>query len=269
MGRGEAFRSVGGRILSALAAIAALMNAAHASPWARFEGELLVISSTKYFQTDLSTDDPASSAFESLDSDTHLEFGLTEDITIGGKVIYGTSWLTNSAGSFSDSGFSEVEGFVQYQFTRDIRQAASVKLTAGKPAIFQSGARPTLGGSGADLELGALYGRNILFEPVKIFAAGEIGLRKRIGDAADVVRSQGTFGVEPDKHWVFLFETFSVTSLKNENDGGDDYDIVKIQPSVIYRFNRRWAIQAGMTEDIETRNVSPGRTYFLGLWSAF
>ncbi len=248
---------------------AALAGAAHASPWARFEGEILVISSTKYFQTDVDAGDPAAGGFESIDTDTYVEFGLSEDITIGGKAIYGTSWLTNSAGSFSDSGFSEIEGFAQYQFTRDIRQAASVKLSAGKPAVYQSGARPTLGGGGADIELAGLYGRNFLFEPVKVFAAGEIGFRKRIGDAADIVRTQGTLGVEPGKHWVLLFETFSVTSLRNENDAGADYDIVKIQPSVIYRFNRRWALQAGMTEDVATRNVAPGRAYFIGLWSAF
>ncbi|WP_428410539.1 hypothetical protein [Hyphococcus sp.] len=268
MGSGGAFKSASGRILSWLAIAAALTSAAHASPWARFDGELLVISSTKYFQGD-SPDDPADGVFESVDSDTHIEFGLTEDITIGGKVIYGTSWLANSAGNFSDSGFSEVEGFAQYQFLRDIRQAASVKLSAGKPAAFQSGARPSLSAGGADVELGGLYGRNLLFEPVKIFAAGEIGFRKRIGDAADVMRTQGTLGVEPGRHWVLLFETFSVTSLRNENDSGADYDIVKIQPSVIYRFNRRWAVQAGMTEDVSVRNVAPGRTYFIGFWSAF
>lgn len=262
------FKSVYRRILAAFAIAVLTTSHAQASPWARFDGELLVITTAKYFKAGL-LDEVEAGAFESLDNDTHIEFGLTEDITIGGKVIYGTSWLTNSAGSFTDSGFSEVEGFAQYQFLRDIRQAASVKLSAGKPAVFQSGARPTLQGGGADVELAGLYGRNILFEPVKIFAAGEIGYRKRIGDGADVIRAQGTFGMEPGKHWVLLFETFSVTSLRNERAGGADYDIVKIQPSLVYRFNRRWAIQAGMTEDVSSRNVAPGRTYFIGLWSAF
>src|SRR5690606_4149672 len=103
---------------------------------------------------------------------------------------------------------------------------------------------------GADVELAGLYGRNVIFEPVKVFAAAEVGYRKRFGDSADVLRSHTTVGVEPGRHWVFLVESFSTLSLRNEDFGGADYDIVKIQPSLIYRFNRRWAVQAGMNEEV-------------------
>jgi hypothetical protein len=44
---------------------------------------------------------------------------------------------------------------------------------------------------------------------------------------------------------------------------------VKIQPSLVYRFSRRWTVQAGVTEEIASRNLALGRTYFIGLWSAF
>lgn len=252
----------------AMAMAAGFIWPAHASPWARVDGELLIISQTKYFYADLTSQDPRGARFESIDNDTHIEFGLTDDITIGGKAIYSTSWLTNTRGTATDSGFSEIEGYAQYQIHRTIRHAASVKLSAGKPAAFQPGVREGVK-EGADVELAGLYGRNVIFKPVKIFAATEIGYRKRFGDAADVMRSHTTIGAEPGAHWVFLLEGFSTLSLRNEEPGGADYDIVKIQPSVIYRFNRRWAVQAGMNEEVAGRNLALGRTFFIGLWSAF
>lgn len=252
----------------AIAVAAGFVWPAHASPWARVDGELLIISQTKYFYADLTSQDPRGARFESIDSDTHIEFGLTDNITIGGKAIYSTSWLTNIRGTVSDGGFSEIEGYAQYQIARTDRHAASVKLSAGKPAAFQPSVREGTD-EGADVELAALYGRNVIFEPVKIFAAAEAGYRKRFGDAADVMRGHATIGVEPDAHWVFLVESFSTLSLRNEDFGGADYDIVKIQPSVVYKFNRRWAVQAGMNEEVAGRNLALGRTYFIGLWSAF
>lgn len=250
------------------ACLMAAAGSAHASPWARVDGELLIISQTKYFHADLSSRDERGARFDSIDNDTHIEFGLTGDITIGGKAIYGTSWLTNTEGTQTDSGFSEIEGYVQYQVVRDDRQAASLKLSAGRPAAFQPSVREGVDG-GADMEAAALYGRNLIFRPVKIFAAAELGYRKRFGDGADILRSHATLGVEPGERWVFLVESFSTLSLRNEKPGGADYDIVKIQPSAVYRINRRWAVQAGMNEEVAGRNLALGRTFFIGLWSAF
>lgn len=257
------------KLVFVLAASAGLASSAQASPWARPDGELLVITRAEYFHANLSSLDPAGGHFESLDSNSYMEFGITDDITIGGKAIYGTSWLTNSAGSFTDSGFSEIEGYAQYQFARTNRHAASMKLSAGKPAAFQASARNALNDSGADIELAALYGRNLTFGPVKTFAAVEIGYRKRFGGGADVLRGQATLGAKPGEHWLLLLEGFSTVSMRNEKPGGPDYDIIKIQPSLVYHFNRRWSVQAGMNEEVSGRNLARGRTFFFGVWSTF
>lgn len=242
---------------------------AHASPWARPDGELLIISTANYFRADLSSQDPAGGEFRRVESDTYLEYGLTEDITIGGKAIYGNTWLTRAGLTQTSNGFTEIEGFAQYQVLRNMKHSGSVKLSVARPAAFQSGARENFQSEGVDAEIAALYGRNLVFEPIKVFAAAETGYRKRFGDAADLIRTQVTLGVEPSRHWVLLFEGFSSFSLRNERPGGVDFDIVKLQPSVVYRFNRRWAVQAGVNEEIAGRNLARGRTFFLGFWSAF
>lgn len=266
MRSGAAFGRALGKIIMTAAWCAA--GPAFASPWARDAGEVLIISQTKYFRADLTSEDPRGARFESIDNDTHIEVGVTSNLTIGGKAIYSSSWLTNTVGVYTDNGFSEIEGYVQYQVERSFRHAASVKLSAGKPAAFQASARDLVD-DGADVEIAGLYGRNIVFAPVKIFTAAEIGYRRRFGDSADVMRVYATIGAQPGRHWMLLLEGFSTVSLRNEKNGGADYDIVKIQPSVVYKFNRRWAVQAGMTEEVLGRNLAEGRTLFIGLWSAF
>ncbi len=256
-------------LLAAAGAVFAVSDAAHASPWARIDGEALVITRADYFQTDLISQDPAGGTFRAFNSDTYIEYGLTDDFMIGGKVVYGSSWLTNSYTTSSDTGFAEFEAYVQHQFLRNDRHAASVRLSAGKPAALHPDAHSDLAAGGADVEIAALYGSNILRDPVKIFAAAEVGYRKRIGLSADIVKTQLTVGFEPSRHWVFLVEAFSATSIRNEELNGADYDLVKVQPSIVYRFNHRWAVQGGFSQDVSTRNLAPGRSYFISLWSAF
>lgn len=246
-----------------------------ASPWARADGQLLIISRTEYFRTTLppdNGDDPPGS-FQRIDSNTYVEYGLTGDVTIGGKIIYGKSFLANNAGAQHTSGISELEGYGQYQFLRSERHAASVKLAAVLPARAQSGARNGLQSNDIQLDAAALYGRNLILSPVKIFTAIEAGYRKSLGvhgvKSADQLRTQVTFGVAPASRLLILLEGFSTLSMRNEDIGGADYDIVKIQPSLVYRIGKRWSVQAGVNREVAGRNLILGRTLFLGLWSEF
>lgn len=251
----------------------AASSAAIASPWARADNALFVINRADYFKADLgpvnTNNGIVDSRFERLMSNTYVEYGLTEKITIGGKALYGTSWLTRGAATEVASGFSEVEGYVQYQVLRSPAHAGAVRLAIARPAKFSSGSRPELQSDGVDVDISALYGRNIISAPVKIFATTEIGYRKRFSDSADHIRMDATIGIEPSDRVLLLFDFFSTVSIQNENVGGADFDIVKIQPSLLWRATRRWAFQIGMTEEVGSRNISSGRTYFFGLWTSF
>lgn len=246
---------------------------ASASPWLRSGNEILLITRADYFTADLGevsvNAEPVEARFQRIESNSYVEFGLTDKITLGGKVFYGTSWLARGAEIETASGFTELEAFAQYQVFRTGWRAGAVKVAGGVPTNFDSGVRPDLQNDGADVEISALYGQGIVFEPVKVFATAEVGYRRRFGDAADQTRLLTTVGVEPDERWTFLLDTFSVKSLENEAGDGADYDIVKIRPSVIWRATQRLAVQAGMSEEIAGRNVALGRTYFLGFWTRF
>lgn len=248
-------------------------GAAQASPWPRPDDEILIVSRADYFESDLGelsvSGEPVEGRFQRIESNTYAEFGLTEDLTVGGKVFYGTSWLTRGADVETASGFTEIEGFAHYQVFKSGRHVGSVKMAAGLPASFKSGARPELQSNGVDVELAALYARELVLSPVRIYAAAEIGYRKRFSASADQARLVTTLGAEPSERWLILLDTYSVKSVENERAGGADFDIVKIQPSLVWRATRRFHVQAGVTEEIAGRNIALGRTYFLGVWTRF
>lgn len=254
----------------ALAAAAA--GPAQASAWGRAAGELYVSSRAGYFRA--SADAPrapglAAARFERFDSDTYTEYGLSRALTIGGKAVYGTSIFFDGTTTSAASGFSEFEGFLQIDALHSGRGVLSVKLSGAAPTSFRTGARPELVNDGVDLDARILYGRNLALHPVKIFASVETGYRKRFGEAADQIRADALIGVEPSRRLLMLVEVQSTTSLRNESPGGADYDVLKIQPSAVWRVSRRYWLQAGMTHETAGRNLLLGNMYFIGLWSVF
>lgn len=249
------------------------MQPAYASAWSRDAGELMIISRADYFTSDIGEISVGGAdvggSFERIESNTYVEYGVTKGLTLGGKVFYGTSWLTRGTEVESASGFTEFEGFAQQQVFRNDRHAGAVKIAAGVPSGFEAGARTALQSEGVDLEFSLLYGRSVTFRPIKTFAAAEVGVRKRFSDSADQIRFLTTVGVEPSERWTFLFDTYSVKSLRNDATDGADFDVVKIQPSLVWRATRRFSFQAGVSEEITGRNLDLGTTYFLGLRTQF
>ena len=264
-------------IAASLFVLAALgATTASASPWARAQGEGLVISQTSYFTSrqDASSDgEIVSQRFERFETDLYLEYGLTSSITIGGKAVYGASRLNRGGTIENASGVSEYGGFAQYQVLRNDRDAASIRIGASSASSLDDGARAGTANDGVDADIAFLYGRNFNIAPFGVFAAADVGYRRRFGDAADQIRLQADLGAKPGKRWMILVQSFGEFSLSNETDGGADFDIVKINPSVVRRFGDpekgRWSLQIGYSEEIAGRNVALGRRAFLSIWTAF
>lgn len=263
--------------LCALAAWGAAVATTDASPWARPQGELLVISQTSVFrssQTVSSDGDFVRQRFERLETDLYFEYGLTSSITLGGKTIYGSSRLRRGGENIETaSGFSEFGGFAQYQFQRNDRDAASIRIGASSPSSLDDGVRAETASDGVDVDIALLYGRNLDIAPFGVFVGLDAGYRRRLGDAADQVRLQADIGAKPGRRWMVLVQSFGEFSLSNETNGGADFDIVKINPSIVRRFGDpqtgRWSLQIGYSEEVAGRNVALGRKAFFSVWTMF
>jgi hypothetical protein len=252
-------------LISGVVAISCLAQPAYASAWTRAQREAFVETRADYFRADLS----GGGLFERLENTTYVEFGLTDSLMMGGKAHFGESWIARPTGSSRSRGVTEYEGFIQKRIFGDDTHVLSARLAAARPTRFEAGGRPGLSADGADIDARILYGRNLQLEPFKIFASAETAFRKRLGDGADQVRLDGTIGIEPLPRILILGEALTTLSLRNNEPLGADYDVLRLQPSIVFRINRRWGLRAGAGFEVLSRNLDPGTTYFIGLWTGF
>lgn len=239
-------------------------QSAYASPWGQAPGRFYLSSRFDYFSAS-----DAERRFERYESTNYSEFGLPSSFTLGGKVVYGTSVATDELAKTASSGVSEAELFLQKTIIQRGRAVIAAKLTGASPSRFAAGTRPGFVSDGADLEARLLYGATLSERPVKVFTTFEAGYRRRFGDGADQIRMDALVGVAPAPRLLFLGEMLSSVSARNERPGGADFDILRAQPSAIFRVSKRWALQGGASIEFAGRNVLLGDTYFFSLWTEF
>ncbi|MEO0398630.1 MAG: hypothetical protein AAF224_04310 [Pseudomonadota bacterium] len=237
---------------------------AEAAPWPQAPGDGFVETRSDYFT---STD--AFGRFERFDGAIYGEYGLFPSLMVGGKAIYGTSRQISQTSQRSASGVSEIEGFVQYTVHWGDWDVVSVRAAGIRPASLSAGVRPEIAADGVDVDVRALYGRTLRDFPHKIFITAETALRKRLGDAADEVRLDAGLGYEPANNWLFLLETQSTLSLRNNQPGAADFDVLKVQPSIVWAFSDCCSLRVGGVIEATARNLTPGAGGFLALWSFF
>ena len=242
-----------------------LFDAAVAAPWPRESGRLFLESRLDYFRAETAQE----GVFERVDATTYVEYGLNSKTMIGGKIVYGSSWLNDGSVQLAATGFTEIDVFAQRTIHRRRNDILSLRLGATRPARRETGVRARLAADNWDGEIRTLYGRNLRLKPIKIFTTTEVAYRRRFGDAADQLRIDGTIGFEPNKNWLALVELQSTVSLRNAAPNGADFDVLKLQPSIIRRVSQRWSVRAGGIFELASRNLTTGNGAFLALWSEF
>ena len=245
--------------------VASAGGGAEASAWNKHAGEVFLLNRLDYFASSLDT----GGRLDRIETHLFSEIGVTSRLTAGVKAIYGTSWTSEPFGDRAGTGLSVLEGSLQAQLRRTERDAIAFRVTAGAPTFESAGVRPDIATQGAEVEYRALYGRRLTLAGRELTLIAEAALRDRFAGDADQVRLDTLAGWRPrDRLWL-LVETFSARSLENATKGGADFDLYKVQPSIVWRLTNRFALQAGLNHEFASRNVSRGDTAFVGLWSSF
>jgi len=251
-------------IVAAIALFGCASMQASASPWNRDDGGLFLASRLDYFRSAT----PAS-AYSRFDTDTYVEWGLSNRWMAGGKAVFGTAIIRDANGSRAVSGFGESDGFLQRQIQRGAHSATALRLAGVWSGDVTDGARPGGEAGGFDVELRALHGRDVLVSPFKVFIAAEAGYRHRLSGASDQARADFLVGVEPSRRFLILLEAQSIISVRNNDPGFDDFDLIKAQGSLVWRATRRWSIVAGARTEFAARNIDPGKGFTFGVWTEF
>jgi hypothetical protein len=145
---------------------------------------------------------------------------------------------------------------------------AGVKLPLGYDAAPPDGGAP-LGSGKVDVEGALLAGAG--FWPIRAYATGAIGYRIRGGNGINdeyLFRVEGGF---TPGNWLAKATLEGICSAETPGDQESstvvitNQDVLKLIPTVAYRFTYRFAIGAELIHTLAGRNTVAGTTYFVGV----
>lgn len=237
---------------------------AAAGAWTRAPGEGFVSQTTRYFATEPTTSRDVDFARASLG--LYAEYGLMEGLTLGGEADQGMR--------LDDGGFGaqdgRLRGFARVRlWAGEAGDVASVEAGGSIPLSgFTSPAAPG-GDESYEIRLSALYGRGLDTPLGPGWADGVLSYAKFVGDRADEIKLDLTFGLRPAPRVLAMAQLFATKGLRNEAFGGPDFDLAKVQLSLGYEIEEKRTLLLGFARDVLTRGTSDGYEVSLALWTRF
>lgn len=266
-GRGESgailvtIRSIA-RACALAAGLVASGEPATAGAWTRAAGTGFVSASARYFRTDSD-----GGTFEKAGAANYLEYGVTDRITLGGSLE-----VEQELGVEQDAMIpaATLSGFGRLRVWRGDRgDVASVALGASAPAGDAVGL-PAQIAPEPEVDLRALYGRGFSTSEGDAFVDAQAGLRLRLEDSADEIRLDLTAGLRPLPRLLLMIQSFNTIGLRNpDGPAGDDFDVFKLAPSVGVEVFDDVTVLLGVTREVGGRNIEPGTTARVAVWTTF
>lgn len=213
--------------------------------------------------------------FTKYETNLYYEYGIDNDIMfLGNLFYYGLSYRDN-IGGVSNGGFGNQEVGLQFQLTRDAPSAA-LQFLVSFPLDNNPG-DPPLSNSQVDLQIGALVGSPFGSTMSQGFWEIFFAIRKRFEAPSDQIRGGFTIGLNISPRMSILLSTNMILGLGNQDtlvtargaqifERNLDFSLLKVEPALIYKFNKHLSGYVGYTVDAFGREVGAGRAFKLGIW---
>lgn len=250
-------------------------STAHAGAWVQPVGHGLAIAQASYYSTDTYFDSNGGAQpqprFNKFEFQPYVEYGATEWLTLGGSA-YAQS--VSQAGA-SNYGLADPELFARARVYADDRQVISLQPLIKLASRFAEHS-PVRGGSkSTDVELSALYGRNLALLSPNDYADIRLGYRLRDHGLSPQWRGDVALGlgIAETIQLVPALRAVVATNLKDAatfSEGGDlDYSVLKAEVTGVYRLNTEQWLQAGIFSHIAGIQTGDGMGATLGFAQRF
>lgn len=260
-----------------LAALTLWCQALSAAAWLQEPGSGLAILTLRDYESDQYWDADGNrrdtSTYSKKELTPFIEYGLTNDLTIGTKLYLLD--ITHT-GFGTESGLGDVELFGRLKLWSSDWEALSAQFLLKVPSGYDKDASPSLGAGQYDLEARLLYGDGGVWDKQTSstwYFGVEAAVRKRFEDPEDEFRLDWTVGWRsPSQKWEWEFLQENLIALSHSANSADrwaDFDLYKVTPSGRYWFSPHTAFQFGITQDVAGRNTGQGSTAFAALWLRF
>lgn len=256
----------------------------HAGAWTQQPGHGQIILTSSFYRTSTSFDSTGKPQsfdyrgdFRQLITSAYIEIGLTKRDSV----------TLNEPGEFLD--FSNQYGKLTGASLGDIEVAWKHRLNSLKSqwvvssqalVMFPGYAEtesPAPGNHQEDIEGRLLIGRGGSIAKQHVFFDVEAAYRYRNGPPADQFRSDGAAGIEFGHRLMLLGQVFAIKGLQNGQpftvnsnpNAQSDFDLYKVQPSVVLTLFRGVRLQGGWNDAFAGRNTGNGQSVILGVWTTF
>ncbi len=244
--------------LSSLLIWLVLSDIAFAAAWTQPPGSSFTSQSTKFFTTELTSDNEL--PFRKITATSYIEYGLIEGLTIGGELDY--------AQRPDGAEESLVSAFVRTRLWKGDSDVLSAQVGGSYPVLSALAADNSARDVTPDLRIGLAYGRGLAWG-AGAWAEAFLSFRKRLKSPADEIKLDLTLGYRPTDNIVILAQAFGTFGLRNEGPFGANYDALKLSVSAGYKVTEKRTLLLVVSQDALGRNIDLGTEVGFTIWTKF
>jgi protein XagA len=253
-----------------------LPSFAFASPgaWLQPEGRgQLIVNSLAYGSSerfDVNANRVNSASYSKYELNPYVEYGYSDTLTLGANAFLQRVDSTGEA----NYGIAEAELFARAPFLTFEQGVVTLQPMVKIPG-WRSDDTPALGSKHPDVGISLISGMNFSLLNLPMFTESETSIRYRFGDAGNQYRANASLGVHATKDVLVLAQGFSTWRSVSMNraaftqSSADDYDLVKLQLSGVYRYTDTLSFQVGAFADVYGKNTGAGQGALFSVWRTF
>ena len=253
-----------------------LPQAAFAGAWTQDKGAFQIISTLSAYRTnryfDSGSDKKSQPDYKKAELNYYSEYGLYDKFTIGGQlsgVVVQQDSPTRGRGI--NANISDIELFARKQLWKNNTNVFSIQPSLVIPSFDRKDAFPKIGSDNFSFGLTGNYGHNFKLFNRSHYADFAASYIHRLGEANDQLKFDTSLGFSITDHWTFspqLFITHSRKPKPNANislSPADNYDLAKLQISVLYKISDKMEAQFGGFAPIKGKNTGAGHGIIVGV----
>ena len=201
--------------------------------------------------------------YSKYETSPYAEYGLTEDITIGG----GLALKRTGDDDINEYGADDFSVFVRsYLYKGSIYEGDSFVISA-QPGLYlpvklkgeinqQSGLSPSM-----KFNFGYAYD--------DYFAEFILGYEYWEGIDSDRITTQSTIAYDFAEDFTYMAQLFTTNIMSDNYSHNGNYDLTKIQSSLLWRYDENITHQLGLSYDVSGKNTGAGYGFLYSVWYKF
>ena len=272
------------RVAAAMLLVLLLPYSASAGPWTPKPGHGQLIVTGSIYETSASFDASgtprhydADGSFRKIELNPYFELGIAGRLTFVGNLFMSRQRFANTTTSLTGTGQGDSTFGFRYRVTRATRPIlASIETSATLPTGARGGSLRIAEGR-SDARLGMAVGGSIGRGPQPAFWSTTATYRSRSGPGADEAIVNASAGLNATSRLMLVAEAAVTRGLRNASTSvpdpnptlTPDYDLSRLQGSMVVRLGTEWRVQGGVFGHVQGRNTGAGCGVLVAIWKAF